>query len=830
MKVWSKARIAVKLQASIKPAGAVVLGLALLLTAVFGGFGFPPPRVAEAANNGLALKPLMGWSSYSMQVYSGSGAWITAAQIKAQSDAMHLKLQSHGYEYINVDAGWNGGLDGYGRPVPSATLYPNGLTDVINYVHANGQKFGLYLIPGLSPQAYDADLPIYGAPGCSMQDIAVQPLTTADYWGLDYKINFANPCAQSYINSIADLLDSWGVDFVKFDSVTPGSGHNDTSIDARGDVAAWSQALSARGIWFEISWALDHNYVDTWKQYANGWRVDWDVECYCVNTALTSWPNIARLFPDAAVWWRDAGPGGWNDFDSLDVGNGAMDGLTQDERQTAMSLWAMSSAQLYTGNDLTNLDAYGLSLLTNDEVIAVNQAGRPAHPVSTSTNQQVWYANNGDGSYTVGLFNLGASAATVTVNWNDIGLNGAASVRDLWSRSDLGSFNAGYSSVNLPAHGSRLLKVTAAGGAVTANDDDTGIKYTGAWQRSFNRGLGDYQDDVHFTQTNNDAFEYTFQGTGIDLITEKSADQGNVDVYLDNVFKGTVSTYNATRQTQQTVYSASGLTNGSHTLKVVKKSGAYMLLDKLRFFVASPLAANDTDSGISYSGAWSLSSARGSGDYQDDVHYTQTNNDYAQYTFNGTGVDLVTEKDASQGDIDIYIDNVFKKTVNTYSPSRLAQQTVYSIGGLPSGAHTIKAVKKSGTYMLIDQLKMKSSRIQYNDTDSGIVYTGSWSLNANRGYGDYNNDVHFTQTNNDAFQFAFTGTGVELITEKDASQGNVDIYIDNVFQTTVNTSSAARQVNQVVYQATGLTGGSHTLKAVKKSGAYMLLDSIRVAP
>ncbi|NIK71882.1 glycoside hydrolase family 27 protein [Paenibacillus sp. BK720] len=830
MKAMLEKRIGATMVASIKPAGGIILGLALLLTVVFGGYGFLQPRVAEAANNGLAQKPLMGWSSYSMQVYSGNGAWITAAQIKAQSDAMHQKLQSHGYEYINVDAGWNGGLDGYGRPVPSATLYPNGLTDVINYVHANGQKFGLYFIPGLSPQAYNADLPIYGAPGCSMQDIAVQPLTTADYWGLDYKIDFSNACAQKYIDSIVDLIDSWGVDFVKFDSVTPGSGHNDTSIDARGDVAAWSQALSSRGIWFEISWALDHNYVDTWKQYANGWRVDWDVECYCVNTALTSWPNIARLFADAAVWWRDAGPGGWNDFDSLNVGNGAMDGLTQDERQTAMSLWAMSSAQLYTGNDLTNLDAFGLSLLTNDEVIAVNQAGRPAHPVSAASNQQVWYANNGDGTYTVGLFNLGASAATVTVNWNDIGLNGAGTVRDLWSHSELGTFNAGYSSVNLPSHASRLFKVTAAGGSVTANDDDTGVKYTGAWQRSYNRGLGDYQDDVHFTQTNNDAFEYTFRGTGIDLITEKSPDQGNVDVYIDNVLKGTVNTYNSVKQTQQTVYSISGLTNGTHTVKVVKKSGTYMLFDKLRFYVASPLPVNDTDPAVTYTGAWSLNSARGFGDYQNDVHFTQTNNDSVQYTFNGTGVELVTEKDSSQGDVDIYIDNVFKQTVNTYSPSRLVQQTVYSISGLPSGTHTIKAVKKSGIYMLLDQFKIKSPRIQYNDTDPAIVYTGSWSLNSNRGFGDYNNDVHFTQTNNDSLQFTFSGTGVELITEKDASQGNVDIYIDNVFQTTVNTSSTARQVNQVVYQTTGLASGSHTLKAVKKSGTYMLLDSIRVSP
>ncbi|WP_219837845.1 glycoside hydrolase family 27 protein [Paenibacillus sp. R14(2021)] len=809
------------------------LRLYLLIAALFAaqiGFIAPKAPIAHAANNGLGAKPYMGWSSYSMQVYSGNSSWITAAQIKAQSDAMHTTLQSHGYEYINIDAGWNGGIDGYGRPVPSTTFYPNGISDVINYVHNNGQKIGLYMIPGLSPQAYNADLPIYNAPGCSMQDIAVQPLTTADYWNLGYKIDFSNPCAQKYINSIADLLASWGVDFLKFDSVTPGSGHNDTTIDARGDVAAWSQALAPHGIWFELSWALDHNYADTWKQYANGWRVDWDVECYCTNSALTTWANIARLFPDAATWWRDAGPGGWNDFDSLNVGNGAMDGLTQDERRTAMTLWAMSSAQLYTGNDLTNLDSFGISLLTNDEVIAVNQAGRPAHPVSTATNQQVWYANNGDGTYTVGLVNLGSAAATVTVNWSDLGLNGAANVRDLWTHTDLGAFNTGYSSVSLPAHGSRLLKVRAAGGSVTANDDDTGVKYTGSWQRSYNRGLGDYQDDVHFTQTNNDYFEYTFNGSGIELITEKDSSQGNIDIYVDNVLKGTVSTYNATRQLQQTVYAISGLANGTHTLKAVKKSGTYMLLDKLRFSVPADIAVNDTDTSITYSGTWTYNGSRGFGDYQDDVHYTATNNNYVQYSFTGTGVELITEKDSAQGDIDIYVDNVLKGTVSTYNATRLTQQSVYRISGLSSGSHTIKAVKKTGTYMLLDAFKVISNKIQINNSDAGITYSGSWSLNGNRGFGDYNNDVHFSQTNNDYFQYTFTGTGIEYITEKEAGQGDVDIYVDNVFKATVSTYNATRLVNQAVYQISGLSSGSHTFKAVKKTASYMLLDSLRITP
>ncbi|GAE07446.1 glycoside hydrolase family 27 protein [Paenibacillus sp. JCM 10914] len=270
--------------------------LAALLVTAQTTLGFPPQTpLVQAAENDLASKPYMGWSSYSLQVYH-TGDWITADHIKAQSDAMHEKLQPYGYDYINVDAGWNGSMDEYGRPVPSTTLYPDGLQDVIDHVHANGQKFGLYLIPGLSPQAYEDNLQIYGT-SCRMQEIAAQPLQDADYWGLGYKIDFSNPCAQKYVDSIADQLGEWGVNFIKFDSVTPGSGISDLSMDARDDVKAWSQALKRHNIWLELSWALDINYIDYWKEYADGWRVDWDIECYCDSEALTTWSSIARLFP-----------------------------------------------------------------------------------------------------------------------------------------------------------------------------------------------------------------------------------------------------------------------------------------------------------------------------------------------------------------------------------------------------------------------------------------------------------------------------------------------------------------------------------------------------
>ena len=599
----------------------------------------PVPAVAPAATTDDApgARPYMGWSSYSMQVYAGNGStWITADQIIAQSDAMHQKLQSAGYEYINIDAAWNDGVDEYGRPTPSAKLYPNGLQAVIDHIHGNGQKVGLYAIPGISPQVYEDDLPIYGAPECTTGDIVKQPVQQADYWGIGYRIDFSNPCAQKYVDSIADMFGAWGIDFLKFDSVTPGSGIGDLSLDARDDVKAWSQALERNGIWFELSWALDIRYADYWAQYANGWRVEWDVECYCEKTALTNWANIARLFPRAADWWRYAGPDrGWNDFDSLNVGNGKMDGLTKDERRTAATLWAVSAAPMYVGNDLTQLDDYGIQLLTNPEVIAVNQAGRPAHPVSTASPRQTWYAVNPDGSVTVAVFNLGQTDADMTVSLADVGLSGSAKVRDLWAKKNLGKAEGSFTATDVPVHGTRLFTFTPVKGATVAlndddaqlayegawsrnggqeqvaaaqsltvsvfdssqggtapaagasrviavNDTDPGIAYDGNWGQSGGRGLGDYQDDVHYAEADGSSFQYSFVGTGVDWVTETHESQGDAEVYVDGVLADTVSAHQAEgRGAQQVVFSTRDLPNGSHTIRVVKKSGQFMLLDRL---------------------------------------------------------------------------------------------------------------------------------------------------------------------------------------------------------------------------------------------------------
>lgn len=1110
------------------------LGL-LLAIVVIAQIGYVPPGEGKvkAADNGLAQKPYMGWSSYSMQVYDGpSGNWISEAKIKKMSDAMHEKLQAHGYEYINIDAGWNGSMDEYGRPVPSTTLYPGGFQNLVDYVHGNGQKIGLYLIPGVSPEAVTKNLPIYAAPGCNIGDIVVKPYKFADYWNIGYKIDFDNPCAQKYIDSVADLIASWGIDFVKFDSVTPGSGHNDVTIDSRGDVKAWSTALGRHHIWFELSWALDHNYVDYWKKYANGWRVDWDVESYDREVGMTQWANIARLFPDAALWWRDAGPGGWNDFDSLNVGNGATSGLTKDERQTAATLWAASAAQFYTGDDLSNLDAYGLDLLTNDEVIAVNQAGRPVHPVSTSTNQQVWYANNGDGTYTVALFNLGNKAAPVTMNWSDIGLSGPASVRDLWSHTELGTYSSSYGPVSLEPHASRLFKVTAQSGTSFVNDDDTGVRYTGDWTRNGGKELardaqdltiaitdsspalvnqvaniasqptntfeatvsrsvyindtdpmiqysnkwghnggrphGDYMGDVHYGEADNGSqpeFSYSFTGTGIELFSEQGSSNGRMDIYIDGQLKGTVDAEGPQQSGLYSVYHIADLPQGAHTLRAVRNATGqyYFILDALKvttetllsqpsansfdkdqpmdimtslllgassltgiskgstalqpntdytisggnlvtikkeyllqqpsgqpvqlaftfaggetqsltvaitgtslnpstavfdkkttaqadvstsltfgssntltgimngtdslvpeqdytvangnvkifksylnqlpvgltnltftFSSGSPRTLaitisnssspgrftyiNDDNAEIHYTGAWNRSTNRPFNDYGKDVHYVEQNNDFFTYTFNGTGITYITEVDQGQGDVDIFIDGQLQGTAHTYGANshNVAQQEVFTVMNLTPGIHTLKGVKKSGQFMLLDALKVQQvdlidiSAADFNKTaaedvsvhilgnpdslrsisngSQTLVNPTDYEISGNqvtikKAYlaaqpvgnlkltfsltGDYADDVHATAMNGDSFIYAFSGTGIELLAPTGPELGDIDIYMDGQLKQTINAHSAIRSAGQSLYKISSLAKGLHTLKAVKKSGSFMLVDAFK---
>jgi alpha-galactosidase len=416
-------------------------------------FGLILPQEVGAADNGLASEPLRGWSSWSCLMRN-----ISEEKIKAEADVEAAQLKDSGYIYINVDDGWQGGYDENGRPLASKQKFPGGMKALADYIHAKGLKFGIYLVPGLNKDVWKSNARILGTSETVQQiaDENVPGNTQGSAWHIDY----SKPGSAEYIQSCADQLASWDVDYIKMDFVGPAPTGPNGKADNREDIQQWAAALKKTGrpIYLELSASLNFENAAFWKQYSNGWRIDGDVESHDTNT-LTKWQNILSRFQDAPKWAPFAGPGGWNDLDSIDIGNGARDGLTPDERKSVMSLWCISCSPLLLGADLTQLDGDDLALLTNPEVLAVQAAGQVATPLSQSTPQQVWRAKNSDGSFIVALFNMDQSPAPMAITWSDLAIDGAATVHDLWSHRDLGRFDMKYADV-VPPHGVILLRVS----------------------------------------------------------------------------------------------------------------------------------------------------------------------------------------------------------------------------------------------------------------------------------------------------------------------------------------------------------------------------------
>jgi len=435
----------------------------LILLAVIHGF----IGSLRAQTPGIAERPYLGWSSFSQQTIAG--AFLTQANISIQSDALLTSgLQQHGFNYINIDSGWQGSFDTNGRPTPNLSTFPD-VKALVTHIHQNGQKAGIYWIPGVEYPAVVANSPILGTP-YHIQDILAVPYRAGNAFGgpgtspYHYKIDFTKPGAQEYINSVVDLFASWGIDSIKLDAVTPGSYSYDLSIDNRDDVQAWAQAIARNGrpIWFTVSWALDKDYLSVWQRYANARRIEGDVECEGNCATITNWAMASWRFYDLVGWQHDAGSSvGWNDLDSLEVINSTTSGLSPEERQSAMTLWAMANAPLYLGGDLTTLDSTGKQLLTNDEVLAIDRSGHPATQ-ALGGDTPVWISDQGDGSYYIAFFNLNAFPARVSVPWRSLGFRNSARVYDVWNQLALKGYESGFNTTIL-GHGVRLLKVVGGG-------------------------------------------------------------------------------------------------------------------------------------------------------------------------------------------------------------------------------------------------------------------------------------------------------------------------------------------------------------------------------
>jgi hypothetical protein len=420
---------------------------------------------AQAEDNGVGQTPALGWSSWSFVRQHP-----TAATIEAQAKAMKSTgLARAGFQYVNIDDFYYGcpgsqgpTVDQYGRWQTDPAKFPpgkngeNGIAVVADYVHKLGLKFGIYVTPGISKQAVAQNTPIEGT-GDHADDIATTTGESNYNCGGMVGIDYTKPGAQAFINSWADEFAQWGVDYVKIDGV----GTKDVP-----DVKAWSDALddTGRPIHLELSNSLAIGSASTWEQLANGWRTGGDVECYCgangSSYPLTSWSSISSRFDQVADWAPYGGPGGYNDYDSLELGNGTNDGLTPDERMTQMSLWSLASSPLILGTDLTNLTVQDRKYLENADVLAVDQDGIDATRVSKTATAQVFTKTDPDGSAVTGLFNTGSTTAAVPTTVSALGLPKAKDylVEDLWTHKQ--TETTGALSPSVASHGVALLRIT----------------------------------------------------------------------------------------------------------------------------------------------------------------------------------------------------------------------------------------------------------------------------------------------------------------------------------------------------------------------------------
>ncbi len=430
----------------------------------------PPVTLAT-----LGQKPYMGWSSWSFM-----RSKPTEEKIRAQVDALIAAgLPELGYRYINIDSGWTDGWDEHGVPKPNLGNFPSGMEGLSAYLHSRGLRFGLYLGPGIRPQLYDAN-PVVAGTSTHLQEIVDKSLPGSTLRDT-YKIDFSKPAARAYIESVVNQFARWKVDFIKLDFVGPGGGNR--AADNREEVRQWHAAILRSGypIWLELSNWLSIDQAPLWRANANGWRIEDDIECYAcgrsndpaVKSHLTDWPTrVAGRFDDVREWSRFAKPGGWNDLDSLELGNGDNDGVTPTERQSMFILWAISCAPLYLGADLTHMDADDLKLISNRDIIAVDQRGIAATPLDIQSLRkkpvQAWINVYPGGAAILSLFNLGPDAATISLDWREIdALRDTHYAAHPPKLTDLVSKEATAPSADgiqltLESHGSRIFRLTSA--------------------------------------------------------------------------------------------------------------------------------------------------------------------------------------------------------------------------------------------------------------------------------------------------------------------------------------------------------------------------------
>src|SRR5215510_12699405 len=366
----------------------------------------PLPALHKVADNGLARTPPMGWNSWNK--FASRVDDPTARRI---ADAMASNgMKEAGYLYVNIDDTWEGGRDTQGN-ILTNKKFPD-MKALADYVHGKGLKLGIYSSPG--------------------------PNTCAGYEG-----------SYGHEEQDARTYAAWGIDYLKYDWCGARTLYTDEEMPAVYQIMGEALLRTKRPIVYSL---CQYGRLDVWKWGAdvggNLWRTTGDIR--------DAWDSMTRIGFNQNDLAPYARPGHWNDPDMLEIGNGAM---SETEYKTHMSLWAMLAAPLLAGNDLRSMSPEILEILTNPEVIAVDQdrEGKQGKRVWKSGDQEIWTRQLSGGAVAVAVFNRAAEPSKVSVRWADLGINGRPKLRDLWLHQTVETQVPDHS-VTVAGHGVVLLR------------------------------------------------------------------------------------------------------------------------------------------------------------------------------------------------------------------------------------------------------------------------------------------------------------------------------------------------------------------------------------
>ena len=434
--------------------------------------------------NDVAPVPPMGWNSYDYY-----NTLVNEEQVRANAEYMAKNLKDHGWEYVVIDIQWSDpdagkrnaegiqyipfsrfNVDEYSRQIPAVNRFPSaangaGFKPLADYIHSLGLKFGIHIMRGIPRFAAHDHMAIKTHDGSKVTaDMIANPYSWCR-WNPDmYGVDASKPYAQDYYDSIFELYAQWGVDYVKVDDICNTNAYPANPYSAEKEIEMIAHAIENCGRKMVLSLSPGPAVIEKahhYKNYANMWRITddfWD-----------DWKYLKAMFERCEVWQTHVGEGNWPDCDMLPMNKlgygwapaeaehkGWMCKFTKDETKTMLTLWNIFRAPLMLGTDLPQLDDYNLSLITNDEIIAMNKNPNQAYQSTPTCTEDIvsWVNECADGkSYYECYFNLSEKEQTVKMNL-ETGKN--SNIRELWEHKDYGK----KAEFVIPPHGCVALKVS----------------------------------------------------------------------------------------------------------------------------------------------------------------------------------------------------------------------------------------------------------------------------------------------------------------------------------------------------------------------------------